>query len=152
MTFWLVLTRSGEEHSFIQQIFQKRARRTRAGRLIATVILIITCKLPEGGRPTASDALVLSGFAASLFGEAHRMTSEPLDRVFQHGPFIGGAFSKSRTGSAAHHLRALSLSSDCTTAPPGRLLGGRLGDHRDGGLVIGSSYCLLPGGSKTFAN
>ena len=101
MTFWLVLTRSGEEHSIIQQIFQKR----REAQLvlvafIATVILIITLQTAGGW---TSDGfgwpLVLSGFAAfAVWRGASNDERNRLTEFFNTAPFIGGAFSKSRTG------------------------------------------------------
>jgi len=122
MTFWLVLTRSGEEHSIIQQIFQKR----REAQLvlvafIATVILIITLQTAGGW---TSDGfgwpLVLSGFAAfAVWRGASNDERNRLTEFFNTAPFIGGAFSKSRTGSCCASSSApLSLSSDytnCTT-------------------------------------
>jgi len=157
MTFWLVLTRSGEEHSIIQQIFQKR----REAQLvlvafIATVILIITLQTAGGW---TSDGfgwpLVLSGFAAfAVWRGASNDERNRLTEFFNTAPSSVAHSPRVERVPAAHHLRRRS---HCRRThqlhQPGRLLGRAGSGSSDGGLSHRpSSYCLLPGGSKTFAN
>ncbi len=101
MTLWLVLTRSGEEHSIIQQIFQERreAQLVLLG-FIATVVLIIT--LQTTGTRVADGfgwPLLLSVFAGfAVWRGASNDERLHLTDFFNTTPFIGGAFSKSRKG------------------------------------------------------
>ena len=73
MTFWLVLTRSGEEHSIIQQIFlNRREAQLVLVAFIATIVLIITL---ESTGTHASEGfgwpLLLSAFAGfAVWGAA----------------------------------------------------------------------------------
>jgi signal transduction histidine kinase len=101
MTFWLVLTRSGEEHSIIQQIFQNRreAQIVLVG-FIATLILIIGL---QSTSTRTSDGfgfpLLLSGFAAfAIWRGTSNDERSHLTDFFNTAPVIGGAFSKSRKG------------------------------------------------------
>jgi len=56
MTFWLVLTRSGEEQSIIQQIFSnRREAQFVLVAFIATLLLIITLQSTGVARLAASD-------------------------------------------------------------------------------------------------
>jgi len=101
MTFWLVLTRSGEEHSIIQQIFQNR-REARFVLLafIATVILIIT--LQTTGDHTTDGfgwPLLLSSFAAfAVWRGASADERAHVTEFFNSTPLIGGKLSTSRRG------------------------------------------------------
>jgi signal transduction histidine kinase len=101
MTFWLVLTRSGEEHSIIQQIFQtRREAQFVLVAFIATLILIIAL---QSTGTHASDGfgwpLLLSGFAAfAVWRGASTDERLHLTDFFNTAPVIGGAFSKSRKG------------------------------------------------------
>jgi signal transduction histidine kinase len=99
MTFWLVLTRSGEEHSIIQQIFQNR-REAQFVLLafIAALILIITLQ-STGSRTTDGFGwpLILSAFAAfAIWRGASKDERGHLADFFNSAPVIGSAFSKSR--------------------------------------------------------
>ena len=101
MTFWLVLTRSGEEHSIIQQIFQNR-REAQFVLLafIATIVLIITLQSTGSG---ASDGfgwpLLLSAFASfAVWRGASTDERNHLTEFFNTAPFIGSAFARSRRG------------------------------------------------------
>ena len=101
MTFWLVLTRSGEEHSIIQQIFQnRREAQLVLVAFIATLILIIT--LQTTGTQTSDGfgwPLLLSGFASfAVWRGASIDERNHLTEFFNSAPLIGGAFSKSRKG------------------------------------------------------
>jgi signal transduction histidine kinase len=101
MTFWLVLTRSGEEHSIIQQIFQnRREAQFTLFAFIATVVLIIT--LQSTGTRTSDGfgwPLLLSAFAGfAVWRGASADERLHLTEFFSTTPFIGGAFSKSRKG------------------------------------------------------
>jgi signal transduction histidine kinase len=101
MTFWLVLTRSGEELSIIQQIFSKRREAQFVLiAFIATLILIIT--LQSTGTRTSDGfgwPLLLSAFAAfAVWRGASSDERAHLSEFFDSAPIIGGAFSKSRTG------------------------------------------------------
>jgi len=101
MTFWLVLTRSGEEHSIIQQIFlNRREAQLVLVAFIATIVLIITL---ESTGTHASEGfgwpLLLSAFAGfAVWRGASIDERNHLNEFFNSAPFIGGAFSKSRTG------------------------------------------------------
>ncbi len=101
MTFWLVLTRSGEEHSIIQQIFQnRREAQIVLVAFIATLILVIALQ-STGTR--VSDGfgwpLLLSAFAAfAIWRGASTDERNHLTDFFNTAPVIGGAFSKSRKG------------------------------------------------------
>ncbi len=101
MTFWLVLTRSGEEHSIIQQIFQsRRDAQFVLVAFIATLILIIA--LQSTGTRTSDGfgwPLLLSAFAAfAVWRGASTDERSHLTEFFSSAPVIGGAFSKSRKG------------------------------------------------------
>lgn len=101
MTFWLVLTRSGEEYSIIQQIFQnRREAQLVLVAFIATLILIIT--LQTTGTQTSDGfgwPLLLSGFASfAVWRGASIDERNHLTEFFNSAPLIGGAFSKSRKG------------------------------------------------------
>ena len=101
MTFWLVLTRSGEEHSIIQQIFQsRRDAQFVLVAFIATLILIIA--LQSTGTRTSDGfgwPLLLSAFAAfAVWRGASTDERNHLTEFFSSAPVIGGAFSKSRKG------------------------------------------------------
>jgi signal transduction histidine kinase len=101
MTFWLVLTRSGEEHSIIQQIFSsRREAQFVLVAFIATLILIIT--LQSTGTQVSDGfgwPLLLSGFAAFAVWRGASMDERlRLTDFFNSAPVIGGAFSKSRKG------------------------------------------------------
>jgi signal transduction histidine kinase len=101
MTFWLVLTRSGEEHSIIQQIFQnRREAQFVLVAFIATLILIIA--LQSTGTQTSDGfgwPLLLSAFAAfAVWRGASSDERNHLSDFFDSAPVIGGAFSKSRKG------------------------------------------------------
>jgi signal transduction histidine kinase len=101
MTFWLVLTRSGEEHSIIQQIFQnRREAQLVLVAFIANVILIIT--LQSTGTRAAEGfgwPLLLSAFAAfAVWRGASIDERSHLTEFFNTAPLIGGALSKSRKG------------------------------------------------------
>jgi signal transduction histidine kinase len=101
MTFWLVLTRSGEEHSIIQQIFQnRREAQIVLVAFIATLILVIALQ-STGTR--VSDGfgwpLLLSAFASfAIWRGASNDERNHLTDFFNSAPVIGGAFSKSRKG------------------------------------------------------
>jgi len=101
MTFWLVLTRSGEEHSIIQQIFlNRREAQLVLVAFIATIVLIITL---ESTGTHASEGfgwpLLLSAFAGfAVWRGASIDERNHLNEFFNTAPFIGGAFSKSRKG------------------------------------------------------
>jgi signal transduction histidine kinase len=101
MTFWLVLTRSGEEHSIIQQIFQNRreAQIVLVG-FIVTLILVIA--LQSSGGPVSDGfgwPLLLSAFASfAIWRGASTDERNHLTEFFNSAPVIGGAFSKSRKG------------------------------------------------------
>ncbi len=101
MTFWLVLTRSGEEHSIIQQIFQnRREAQLVLVAFIATIVLIIA--LQTTGTRTSDGfgwPLLLSVFAGvAVWRGASIDERSHLTEFFDTAPFIGGAFSKSRKG------------------------------------------------------
>jgi len=101
MTFWLVLTRSGEEHSIIQQIFMnRREAQIVLVAFIATLILIIT--LQTTGTHVSDGfgwPLLLSGFAAFAVWRGASVDERlRLTDFFNTAPVIGGAFSKSRKG------------------------------------------------------
>ena len=99
MTFWLVLTRSGEEHPIIQHVFQNRREAQMVlVAFIATIILIITLqstgtKVSDGfGWP-----LLLSAFASfAVWRGASTDERSHLAEFFNSAPVIGGALSKSR--------------------------------------------------------
>lgn len=99
LTFWLVLTRSGEEHSIIQQIFQVRheAQIVLVG-FIATLVLIIA--LQSTGTHVSDGfgwPLLLSAFAAFAVWRGASMDERShLADFFNSAPVIGGALSKSR--------------------------------------------------------
>src|ERR1700689_969536 len=99
MTFWLVLTRSGEEHSIIQQIFMnRREAQIVLVAFIATLILIIALQTTG---TNVSDGfgwpLLLSGFAAFAVWRGASVDERlRLSDFFTTAPVIGGAFSKSR--------------------------------------------------------
>ena len=101
MTFWLVLTRSSEEHSIIQQIFQnRREAQFVLAAFIATLILIIAL---QSTGPQTSDGfgwpLLLSAFAGfAVWRGASTDERNHLSDFFDSAPVIGGAFSKSRKG------------------------------------------------------
>ena len=101
MTFWLVLTRSGEEHSIIQQIFQnRREAQIVLVAFIATLILVIAL---ESTGTRVSDGfgwpLLLSAFASfAIWRGASNDERNHLTDFFNSAPVIGGAFSKSRKG------------------------------------------------------
>jgi signal transduction histidine kinase len=101
MTYWLVLTRSGEEHSILQQIFEsRREAQLVLAVFIATLILII---IPQtDGGPTSDGfgwPLVLSAFAAfAVWRGASTDERIHLSDFFNTAPLIGGALSKSRKG------------------------------------------------------
>jgi signal transduction histidine kinase len=101
MTFWLVLTRSGEEHSIIQQIFMnRREAQIVLVAFIATLILIIALQTTG---TNVSDGfgwpLLLSGFAAFAVWRGASVDERlRLSDFFTTAPVIGGAFSKSRKG------------------------------------------------------
>jgi signal transduction histidine kinase len=99
MTFWLVLTRSGEEHSIIQQIFQNRreAQIVLIG-FIATIVLIIAL-FTTGSHSSGGFGwpLLLSAFAAfAVWRGASTDERTHLSEFFNSAPVIGSAFSKSR--------------------------------------------------------
>lgn len=101
MTFWLVLTRSGEEHSIVQQIFQnRREAQIVLVAFIATLVLIIT--LESTGTQTSDGfgwPLLLSAFAAfAVWRGASSDERSHLADFFDSTPIIGGARSKSRKG------------------------------------------------------
>jgi signal transduction histidine kinase len=101
MTFWLVLTRSGEEHPIIQQIFQnRREAQLVLVAFIATIVLIIT--LQTTGTRTSDGfgwPLLLSAFAAfAVWRGASTDERNHLTEFFNTAPFIGGTFAKSRRG------------------------------------------------------
>jgi signal transduction histidine kinase len=101
MTFWLVITRSGEEHSIIQQIFQnRREAQVVLVAFIGTLILVIALQLT--GTQTSDGfgwPLLLSGFAAfAVWQGASSDERNHLTEFFNTAPIIGGAFSKSRKG------------------------------------------------------
>ena len=101
MTFWLVLTRSGEEHSIIQQIFQnRREAQIVLVAFIATLILVIAL---QATGTQVSDGfgwpLLLSAFASfAIWRGASTDERNHLTDFFNSVPVIGGAFSKSRKG------------------------------------------------------
>jgi signal transduction histidine kinase len=101
MTFWLVLTRSGEEHSIIQQIFQnRREAQIVLVAFIATLILVIAL---QATGTQVSDGfgwpLLLSAFASfAIWRGASTDERNHLTDFFNSAPVIGGAFSKSRKG------------------------------------------------------
>jgi signal transduction histidine kinase len=101
MTFWLVLTRSGEEHSIIQQIFQnRREAQIVLVAFIATLILVIA--LQSTGTQVSDGfgwPLLLSAFASfAIWRGASTDERNHLTDFFNSAPVIGGAFSKSRKG------------------------------------------------------
>lgn len=101
MTFWLVLTRSGEEHSIIQQIFQnRREAQIVLVAFIATLILVIA--LQSTGTQVSDGfgwPLLLSAFASfAIWRGASTDERNHLTDFFNSVPVIGGAFSKSRKG------------------------------------------------------
>jgi signal transduction histidine kinase len=101
MTFWLVLTRSGEEHSIIQQIFQnRREAQIVLVAFIATLILVIA--LQSTGTQVSDGfgwPLLLSAFASfAIWRGASNDERNHLTDFFNSAPVIGGAFSKSRKG------------------------------------------------------
>jgi signal transduction histidine kinase len=112
MTFWLVLTRSGEESSIIQRIFQnRREARFVLIAFIATLILIIALETTGTG---ASDGfgwpLLLSAFAAfAVWRGASTDERIHLTDFFNTTPVIGGAFSKSRKGILVRILLGAAL-------------------------------------------
>ena len=99
MTFWLVLTRSGEDHSIIQQIFQtRREAQIVLITFIASMVLIIAL-LTTGSRSTGGFGwpLILSCFAAfAVWRGASSDERAHLSEFFNSAPVIGSAFSKSR--------------------------------------------------------
>ena len=101
MTFWLVLTRSGEEHSIIQNIFQnRREAQLVLVAFICTLILIIALQ-STGGR--VSDGFgwpaLLSVFAGvAVWRGASTDERNHLSEFFSSAPVLGGTFSKSRRG------------------------------------------------------
>lgn len=101
MTFWLVLTRSGEEHSIIQQIFaSRREAQFVLVAFIATLLLIITLQ-STGGRTSDGFGwpLLLSAFAAfAVWRGASSDERTRLTEFFNSAPFIGGPLSTSRRG------------------------------------------------------
>jgi len=103
MTFWLVFTRSGEDHSIIQQIFQnRREAQLVLVAFIATLILIILLQT-TGGRTSDGFGwpLLLSGFASfAVWRGASIDERSHLTEFFNTAPFVGSAFSKSRRGTA----------------------------------------------------
>jgi len=101
MTFWLVLTRSGEEHSIVQQIFQnRREAQFVLVAFIATLVLIIT--LETTGTQTSGGfgwPLLLSAFGVfAVWRGASSDERRHLTDFFDSAPIIGGAMSKSRKG------------------------------------------------------
>jgi signal transduction histidine kinase len=101
MTFWLVLTRSGEEHSIIQQIFQNR--REAQFVLVAFIVTLILIIALQSTGTQVSDGfgwpLLLSAFAAfAVWRGASSDERNHLSDFFDSAPVIGGAFSKSRKG------------------------------------------------------
>jgi signal transduction histidine kinase len=111
-TFWLVLTRSGEENSIIQKIFQnRREAQFVLVAFIATLILIIALQTTGTG---ASDGfgwpLLLSAFAAfAVWRGASSDERIHLTDFFNTTPVIGGAFSKSRKGILVRVLLGAAL-------------------------------------------
>jgi signal transduction histidine kinase len=101
MTFWLVLTRSGEEHSIIQHIFQnRREAQFVLVAFIATLLLIITLQ-STGGRTSDGFGwpLLLSAFAAfAVWRGASADERLHLTEFFNSAPFIGGPLATSRKG------------------------------------------------------
>jgi signal transduction histidine kinase len=101
MTFWRVLTRSGEESSIIQRIFQnRREAQFVLVAFIATLMVIVLLQTTGTG---ASDGfgwpLLLSAFAAfAVWRGASTDERIHLTDFFNTTPVIGGAFSKSRKG------------------------------------------------------
>ena len=99
MTFWLVVTRSGEKHSIIQQIFQnRREAQFVLIAFIATLMLIIT--LQSTGSRTSDGfgwPLLMSAFAAfAVWRGASRDERSHLTDFLNSAPVIGSALSKSR--------------------------------------------------------
>jgi signal transduction histidine kinase len=112
MTLWLVLTRSGEEKSIIQQIFEnRREAQFVLVAFIATVILIIT--LQASGTRVADGfgwPLLLSAFAAfAVWRGASSDERNHLTEFFTTTPVIGGALSKSRKGIVVRVLLGAAL-------------------------------------------
>jgi signal transduction histidine kinase len=112
MTFWLVITRSGEEHSIIQQIFQNRreAQFVLVG-FIGTLVLIIA--LQSTGSQTSDGfgwPLLLSVFAGfAVWRGASTDERNHLTEFFNSAPIIGGAFSKSRKGIVVRVIVGVAL-------------------------------------------
>jgi signal transduction histidine kinase len=101
MTFWLVITRSGEDHAIIQHIFQNRREAQVVllaflGTLVLIIALQLTSTQTSGG---FGWPLLLSGFAAfAVWQGASSDERNHLTEFFNTAPIIGGAFSKSRKG------------------------------------------------------
>jgi signal transduction histidine kinase len=101
MTFWLVLTRSGEDQPIIQQIFQnRREAQVVLVAFIATIVLIVTLQSTGAGTTDGFGwPLLLSGFAAfAVWRGASIDERSHLTEFFSSAPLIGGSLSTSRRG------------------------------------------------------
>jgi signal transduction histidine kinase len=101
MTFWLVITRSGEDHSIIQRIFMnRREAQVVLVAFIGTLIVIVGLQLT--GTQTSDGfgwPLLLSAFAAFAVWQGTSSDERShLTEFFNTAPIIGGAFSTSRKG------------------------------------------------------
>jgi signal transduction histidine kinase len=99
LTFWLVLTRSGEDHSIIQQIFLvRREAQFVLIAFIATLVIIITLQSTRSDRTDGFGwPLLLSAFAAfAIWRGASKDERKHLAEFFNSAPVIGSALSKSR--------------------------------------------------------
>ena len=112
MTFWVVLTRSGEETSIIQRIFQnRREAQFVLVAFIGTLLLLIALETTGVNLTHGFDwPLLLSAFACvAVWRGASNEERNHIQEFLNSAPVIGGASSKNRKGVALRVIAAIAL-------------------------------------------
>ena len=112
MTFWVVVTRSGEDTSIIQRIFQnRREAQFVLVAFIITLLLLIALETTGVNVTHGFDwPILLSVFAGvALWRGASSDERNHIQEFINSAPVIGGASSKNRKGIALRVIAAIAL-------------------------------------------
>jgi phage shock protein PspC (stress-responsive transcriptional regulator) len=129
MTFWVVLTRSGEDTSIIQRIFlNRREAQFVLVAFIFTLLLLIALETTGVDVTHGFDwPLLLSTFGAfAVWRGASHDERNHIQELINSAPVIGGASSKNRKGVALRVIAAIASSTrDCTPSSTSAACGDR---------------------------